>query len=82
MGRDRRELTQASWWLQAQPGAVSHAAATGVIMAGTALITLPQGGISSMSAGIEIFAGSTVTVRGRIRRCAHSRSRRRRRVYT
>ena len=80
MGRDRRELTQAPWWLQAEPGAVSHAAATGVIMAGTALIALPQADISGIAAGIEIFAGSTVVARGRIRRCAHARSRRGRRV--
>ncbi|HUP95923.1 MAG TPA: hypothetical protein VM164_13515 [Burkholderiales bacterium] len=73
-------MTQAPWWLQAQYGDTSHAAGTGVIMAGTAVIALPQGGISSITAGIEIFAGSTVVARDRIRRCAHARFRGRRPV--
>ena len=83
MGRDRKEMTQAPWWLQAQSryGDVSHAAGTGLIMAGTAVIALPQGDISSMTAGIAIFAGGTVVARGRVRRCAHARLRPRRRVY-
>ena len=57
MGRDRNEMTQAPWWLQGQSryGDVSHAAGTGLIVAGTAVIALPQADISSITAGIEIF---------------------------
>ena len=87
MDRDRKEMAQTPWWLQAQSqyGDVSHAAGTGLIMAGTAVIALPHGDISSITAGIEIFAGNTVVARGRVRRCAHTRARvhlrRRRAVY-
>ena len=82
MVRDRKEMTQAPWWLQApQYGDVSHASGTGLIMAGTAVIALPRGDISSITAGIGIFAGSTVVARGRVRRCAHAHLHRRRRVY-
>ena len=62
MGRDRKEMPQVPWRLQTQsPYAdAPHAAGTGVIMAGTAVIALPRGDISSITAGIEIFVGSTI----------------------
>jgi hypothetical protein len=81
MGRDRREVIQAPWWLQARSRyGDSCTAGTGVIMAGTAVIALPHGDISSITTGIDIFTGSTAKAGGGIRRCVRARLRLRRRV--
>ena len=81
MGRDRNEMIKTPWWVQgSQYGDASYAAGTGVVIAGTAVIALPHGDISSIATGIDIFVGRTAIDPGRIHRVLNGRLRRRRRV--
>ena len=81
MGRDRKDMIRAPWWMQqSQYGDGAYAASTGIVMAGTAVIALPHGDISSIATGIGIFGGRIGSASVRIQRCRHVRLGRRRRV--